>query len=154
MKQFKKDIQEGRIKEGLSSFLHRKHLPIVGYVLLAFFVGLTFYLQDRDRQQSRTDLRSAFALQCERVNELSNNQAADIYQSWVDLEKNAKLLGIDLTPELRAEVLKNDNAHLVKLRYYDCTISPFEEQVFRSYQPILVDKPIPKVPPTLPRHAS
>ena len=122
---------------------------MVGYLLLTFFVALAFFLQDQDRQQRRKDLAVSFALQCNRVNELTNNQAADIYQSWVDLDKNAKLLQIEVTQELREAILKNDNDHLARLKYYDCSVSPYTKQRFVTYQPILADKPIPKVPPRL-----
>ncbi len=154
MKQLIQDMKEGHVREGLGGFFHRKHLPVLGYILLALFVGLAFYLQGQDRAQRRQELASAFKLQCERTNELSNNQAADIYQNWVDLEKNAKLLKIEVTPELRQEVLVTSNRDLKQLKYYDCTISPYKDQVFRSYQPILADKPLPKIPPRLPSQST
>lgn len=150
MKKLMEDIKERKIKEGFTGFFHRKHLPLLGYIVLALVVALGFYLGERDRQQRRAELTTAFALQCERSNELSSNQAADIYEGWVNLEKNAKLLNIELTPELRQEVLSDSNAHLKKLKYYDCSVSPFEKQRFVTFQPILADKPVPKVPPKLP----
>lgn len=150
MKQLMEDIKNHRASEGFRSFFKRKHLPVVAYLLLAGLVAFGFWSSNKDREQRRVDLAHAFALQCERSNELSSNQAADIYEGWVNLEKNAKLLNIELTPELRQEVLSDSNAHLKKLKYYDCSVSPFEKQRFVTFQPILADKPVPKVPPKLP----
>jgi len=146
MKQLMKDIKEGNVSEGFKGFFQRKHLPLLGYLILAGAVAFTFWLYDHDRQQRRKDIAASIAINCNRLNLISDQQAADIYDSWNNLPKNAKLLGIKLTPELRAQVLIDANKSLKNLRFYECSVPPNQPQRYSNYKSIVQGKKTPTVP--------
>ncbi len=132
--------------EGFKSFFQRKHLPLVGYLVLAGAVAFTFWLYDHDRKQRRKEIVASIAVNCTRLNHISDNQAAGIYDSWNNLPRNAKLLGIKLTPQLKAQVRHDDNETLKDLRFYDCTIPPNLPQKYTSYRLIRPGQATPTVP--------
>jgi len=146
MKKLREDIKSGNVWEGIKSFIQRRHFGLWGYLILTAAVALSFYLYDQDRQQRRKDITTAISISCGRLNLISDQNAADIYQNYADLKRNAKLLGVNLTPELKHQVLVDANHSLKNLRYYDCSVPPDQPQRFTNYKLISLGKPIPTVP--------
>jgi len=145
MRKLHQDIKEGHAARGIASFF-RRHLGVIAYSILAVTVAFSFYLYDQDRKHRRGDILQAISINCNRLNQISDQNAADIYEGWNNLERNAKLLDVPLTPELKHQVLVDSNHNLKNLKFYDCSIPPDQPQKFLPYKKISLGKPTPTVP--------
>lgn len=101
-------------------------------------------IQD-SRAKARQSVREAITLSCQRVNELSNQRAQEIYDNYRNLERNLIEVGLKLTPHLRALAITTANDKLTRLSLYDCRVFPPEEPRRIQYELIREGEPIPNI---------
>jgi hypothetical protein len=84
------------------------------------------------------------------LNQDADTKATGLYVNYSELEENARLLDVPLTPELRERTRRNANRSLAEILKYDCSRSPFEKQVRFIYKPIPENGEIPTIKDAMP----
>ena len=100
---------------------------------------------DQSRDEARRNAREAIITNCERINQATDRDAQLLYDNHRNLARDAKLLGIELTEELKDTQRDSINARLKTLIKLDCTVLPPNEPVVIPYEPIVEGEPIPNV---------
>jgi hypothetical protein len=110
---------------------NRKYLPILGYCILA--MGIIFALvserqhtEDTFREIERQRMERVQVLnlintrQCQEIETLKDFRREEANESYDNLDRNARLLGIKLTQEARDQALKNRNNILARFKEGTC----------------------------------
>lgn len=85
-------------------------------VVIVFLLGLGLYGL-RERAQAREDGRRFF---CQQIELLKKGERDAAWQSWRDLDKNLRLLGIEKTPEIVDAARKSRDMKLRQYAAIDC----------------------------------
>jgi hypothetical protein len=98
----------------------RRHMALIGYLVLAAGVIGAFVFIEVARRERIGQLNKINYNQCVSIENLKRGEREGARESYRNLDRNGKLLGIKITPELRKQALEDRNTKLARFRELPC----------------------------------